>query len=108
MIETAILALLAALGILLVFGSLLGWLMLPVRGSGFCLIHAEEDSLPQIRGLRFLVCSGLLRLPLYVMDHTADGRYTALFAHDPYVILLPFGEWEELLDTERLERACGK
>lgn len=90
MIETAMLALLSALGILLLITCLFGFLMLPAWGNGYCLIIADDtaDVLTQIRSVRFLICSGLLRLPLYVADQTEDGRYAALFAKDPYVKLL--------------------
>ena len=113
MVETVILSVLAAMGIVLIVWCISGALLLPAGGHGYSVLFADgsDVSRRQIRAYLYLLRSGLSRLPLMVVDcglsegdlrtlRTAAAESTELRVFTPL-------EWEEYRETEREARVFG-
>ena len=110
MIETCLLAVLSALGIVLIVWCIAGFRMLPTEGDGYCVLFSDssEACLSQLRSYRFLLSSGLIRLPLYIVDvgfRDEDRLYWAFQAENHGDIrLFSLKQWVDFIETERLKR----
>ena len=109
MLETCILAILSALGVVLLFWCAAGFLLLPCRGDGYCVLYAQnaEVCLRQIHAYRFLFNSSLVRMPMYVVDCGLETEDTLFLQQE----IKRYGEfrfyslrqWLDFLETERKE-----
>ena len=109
MIHTAILACLAAFGIVLLSVIIALICAFPIFCGGYCVLIAEEPSaaLSGIRAVRLLRNMGLLQLPICVVDYTANGSLAELYPERSGVTVFSPQEWDEFLMTERKTRANG-
>jgi len=110
MLETCVLALLSALGIVLLFWCAAGFWMLPCAGEGYCVLYATDaaDSLRQIRSYRYLTNSGMIRIPMFVVDCGMQQEDKTLLLQEmdrhPQLRLYSLQQWEDFIETERKER----
>lgn len=92
MVLDVILAVLAALGIVLLGWCLVGSFLVPARGSGYCiLIYQNGHDRRRVNACLFLQRSGLLRMPLVVIDQGMTEAELAEFrrlenGHDFYLL----------------------
>lgn len=113
MVLTAIVSLLAALGLVLLVWCLTGAWLLPSGGSGYSVRFPDgsEESWRSVRAGLFLLRSGLSRQTLFLVDcglSEAQRRQLAqLCADSPSVRLLTPEEWDEYQERERQFRVSG-
>lgn len=110
MILTAVTALLAAMGVLLLLLCITAAALLPAAGTGWVVLLCDEngESLRQLRGWRFLQKAGLCRLPLLIVDcgmTEAQRRTVAESGREPELCCMTWQEWNEF--REREERVSG-
>ncbi len=109
MIYTAILACLAAFGVLLLSVLIALICTFPICCAGYCVLFAEDSSaaLVSIRAVRLLRNMGLLRLPICVVDFTANGSLDGIYPARSEIAVFSPREWDEFLLLERDRRANG-
>ena len=110
MLETAIVAVLAAMGILLLCFCAAAAALMPAGGRGWCVLFADgsKETGRQVRGWRLLQRLGLCRLPVIVVDCglSEAQRFEILYAQrGTDVRCLTPEQWKEL--REREERESG-
>lgn len=113
MVASAVLALLAALGIVLLVWVVTGTWLLPAGGTGYTVLFIDGSSRcrRQIRGYLFLLRAGLSRLPLYLVDCglPAEDRVRLRYAEQDsgWIRLYSAAEWAEFRETERENSVLG-
>ena len=111
MLETVILSLLSALGIVLIIWCICGRLLLPMDGEGFCVIFADrsEESNRQIRAYTYLLHSGLMQIPLCVVDLGLDPDERKRLETYETANLWVFSpqQWVDFIETESFGRVSG-
>jgi len=113
MVESIVVALLSALGVVLLFWCIVGILILPAGGEGYSVLFARdsEQDLRRIRASLFLRHSGLCTLPLLVVNCGLSETFLVELSakaldSDSFRLLSP-QEWEDFIETERNGRVSG-
>ncbi|MEA4965079.1 MAG: hypothetical protein VB055_04530 [Oscillospiraceae bacterium] len=80
MVLDVILAVLAAMGIVLIAWCLVGLFLLPADGAGYCIFYYRgARDRKRVLAYLFLLRGGLTRLPLYVVDRGMTPEERAEF-----------------------------
>jgi len=111
MIVSAMLAFLAALGVVLLVWVLVGVLLLPANGNGYTVLFAKETDVRNIQACLFLLRAGLSRLPLYVVDcglREEECRWLrSMEQRGEWIHLYSPAEWIQFRETERENGVLG-
>lgn len=111
LLETVILALFCALGIVLVFWCALGAAVLPYRGNGYCVLFADDhcSSIRQVRAYAYLLHSGLLDVPLCIVDFGLPPEERSRLERSDHLKLrvLSPQQWADFIETENWNRVSG-
>lgn len=111
MIQAAILALLSALGILLLLWCLLGWIFFPASGDGYCVLFFHRMERRRLSGHLMLRHWGLQRLPLILVCMESEGslleELERYIIRENDILLLTQQEWIVFQEMEREDGVSG-